>query len=56
MDAAIRACRRINDFALAVRYLEAVKVGECFTPGTLSPEGLLLGERGMTPIDRLVGH
>ncbi|KAJ8883262.1 hypothetical protein PR048_015104 [Dryococelus australis] len=25
IDAALRACRRVNDFALAVRFLEAVK-------------------------------
>lgn len=26
ISAAMRACRRVNDFALAVRYLESIKV------------------------------
>ena len=25
--AAMKACRRVNDYAMAVRYLEAIKVG-----------------------------
>lgn len=28
IDAALRACRRLNDFASAVRILEAIKVSE----------------------------
>jgi len=28
--AAMKACRRVNDYALAVRFLEAIKVLQCF--------------------------
>lgn len=33
IDAALRACRRLNDFASAVRILEVVKVGAAALPG-----------------------
>lgn len=44
IDAALRACRRLNDFASAVRILEVVKVSEItMLKLFLDMGGLLLG-------------
>lgn len=44
IDAALRACRRLNDFASAVRILEVVKVGGTALFPLLEP-----GSRGVSP-------
>lgn len=43
IDAALRACRRLNDFASAVRILEVVKVSEIMLKLFLKWMGYLLG-------------
>lgn len=35
LDSALRACRRLNDLASAIRILEAVKVSDCHLFGSL---------------------
>lgn len=51
IDSALRACRRLNDLASAIRILEAVKVrlrpsaGGCFPGGRRAP--VLVGKRSV---------